>query len=357
MQATLRRVDRCGLFTRARPGQFGVRALAMAACLCLGLAIGSRPALARDTLEDFYVNNDNRCLPRPRLLVTSGTGVDADVFRSPQIQMDAILAVLNYELATNVWDDLDSGFRKPAVYFGSPGIGQLSGLPSGTQVQGALLAILNDPLLTITYTGKQSTLAHTSGAQTLDVNNIIINQEGLHAGGAPLSYYTIAQHVLHEVGHVFQQRNWTYIHEFLSTQSQKEVLPLQLESKLSPTNFSPGQIARMAQYLKAARSIEGKWNSNFGPVTIEYDPSTPFTGDKPVTVSGYWDHENDENNRGRFVGGRYDPVTRRVSDFTWFLGGDSGPGYFQLSCGGQTLRGACGAPWICWRDLSFPKKP
>jgi hypothetical protein len=44
-------------------------------------------------------------------------------------QMPAILAILNYELANSVWPNLPFGLRKPAVYVGSPGIGQVSGLP------------------------------------------------------------------------------------------------------------------------------------------------------------------------------------------------------------------------------------
>jgi len=327
----------------------------MAACLFLGLVVGGRPALARETLEEFYVNHDNRCNPQPVLVVSSDKAGDANVFADAHIEMAAVLAILNYELATNVWPDLDSGFRKPAVYFGSPGIGQLSGLPKAAEVQAAILAILNDPALTLSYTGKQSLLAHTSGAQTLDTSNIIINQEGLYAGGSPLGYYTIAQHVIHELGHVFQQRNWTYLHEFLSTQSQKEVLPLQLESQLPAPNFAPDQVARVAQYLKERRSIAGTWSSNFGDLTLEYDPSTPFTLDKPVQVSGYWYQDNDRSRKGTLVRGSYDALSGKVIGLTYSLEDASGPAYFQLSCGGRTMRGACGAPWLAWRDLSFPK--
>ena len=355
MPATLPKVDRCGPFTRSRSGQFGVRALSISACLCLGLVMGGRPALARETLEAFYVDHDNRCNPHPVLVVSSDKEGDTDVFGDSHIEMAAILAILNYELATSVWPDLDSGFRKPAAYFGSPGIGQLSGLPKAPEVQAAVLAILNDPALTISYTGKQSLLAHTSGAQTLDSYNIIINQEGLYAGGSPLGYYTIAQHVIHELGHVFQQRNWTNIHEFLSTQGQKEVLPLQLESQLPAPNFAPDQVARVAQYLKDRRSIAGKWNSNFGELTLEYDASTPFTLDKPVQVSGYWYQDNDQNRKGTLGHGSYDAISGKVIGFYYSLEGATGPAYFQLSCGGRTMRGACGAPWLCWRDLSFPK--
>jgi len=71
MPATLPKVNRCGWFPLSRPGQFGVRALCMAACLFLGLVMGGRPALARETLEEFYVNHDNRCNPQPVLVVSS----------------------------------------------------------------------------------------------------------------------------------------------------------------------------------------------------------------------------------------------------------------------------------------------
>src|SRR3954471_24580553 len=106
MPAMLPKVNGCGRFTHSRPGQFGIKALSMAAYLCLGLVMGGRPALARETLEDFYVNHDNRCNPQPVLVVSSDKAGDANVFADAHIQMAAVLAILNYELATNVWPDL-----------------------------------------------------------------------------------------------------------------------------------------------------------------------------------------------------------------------------------------------------------
>lgn len=331
--------------------------LAMARAVCLSLSVGLgltltlSPASARETLADYYLNNDNDryCPPRPQLGVTSDYSGDASIFTDPHIQMPAVLAVLNYELATNVWPNLDSGFRKPAVYVGSPGIGQLSGLPSSADVQGAIRAILNDPLLTIKYTGKQSLLAHTSGAQTLDVNDIIINQEGLYAGGAPLPFYTIGRHVIHELGHVFQQRNWTYLHEFLSTQAQKEVLPLQLEAGLAPDNFAPDVIARMAKHLNDARSIAGTWSSDYGDITFYHDP---IVGDKPVQVTGFWQQDTDQ--RGRIDGGTFNPVTRKLDfSYTQEWDGSTGTASFTLTCSGSRMNGYCAGPWNAWRVLKW----
>jgi hypothetical protein len=325
----------------------------MAACLCLGLVIGSRPALARLSLEEFYIDNDRRCKPSPVVLVTSDKAGDANIWKDPRVELPAILAILHYELSTGVWKDLEAGYRKPAVFLGSPGLGQRSGLPDSTQVQTAILEILNDPLLTIAYTGKQSLLAHTSGAQAVDSNNVIFNLEGLHAGGAPLSQYTIAQHIIHELGHVFQQRNWTYIHQATDIFGEKETLPRQLESQLSPAHFAPEEVARVAKYLKDSSSPAGRWSSNFGDVVLEIDPNTPFTGDNRVRVSGYWYQDNDQNRRGELYSGTYDPKTRRIIGGRYLLGNDQGYWWFQLSCGGQTMEGTCGAAWFATRVLSL----
>jgi hypothetical protein len=297
-------------------------------------------------LSDFYLDNEY-CTPQPQLVVTSQQAADASVFTT--LQMPAILAVLNYELATSAWPNLSSGFDAPGLGGSQPG--QLAGLPSTAQVQQAIRAILNDPALTMIYTGKQSTLPESAGAQVIDDHTVLINQEGLYFQGAPLSSYTIAQHVIHELGHVFQQRNWTSAHLLLSTQASKEELPDQLETGLLPDNFAPDQIAQVTKYLTNARSIAGTWSSDYGDITFRHDP---ITGNQPVAVTGSWQQDNDPNMTGYIDSGTYDPITRKLSfSYTQGWDGSTGTASFTLRCGGQRMDGYCQGPWNAWRNLSW----
>jgi hypothetical protein len=325
------------------------RDLCLSASLCLGLLVSLAPISASAALSDYYVDDDHHCFPRPQMVVTSAQAGDANVFTDPQIQMPAVLAVLNYELATTAWPNLSSGFLTPGLGGSQPG--QLPGLPSTADVQQAIRAILNDPALTLNYTGKQSTLPESAGAQVIDDHTILINQEGLYAKGAPLSFYTIGQHIIHELGHVFQQRNWTAAHLFASSPASKEELPDQLEAGLRPDNFAPDQIAHMANYLTRALSIADTWSSNFGDVTLQH---VPIVGNKPVTVTGSWQQDNDPSMIGRIDGGTFSPVTRKLDfSYTQEWDGSTGTASFTLSCGGQYMPGFCNGPWNLWRVLHW----
>ena len=343
-----------GPITRSRARQRAAKALCLSVSLYLGLLVSLPPASARQSLGDFYPSNngyhDRACPPRPQMLDTSGQA--GNVFTDPQIQMPAVLAVLNYELATAAWPNLSSGYLLPGLGGSQPG--QVGGLPSTADVQKAIQAILNDPALTLNYTGAQSVLTDGAGGEVVDDHTIVLNQQGLYAQGAPLSFYAIAQHIIHELGYVFEQRNWTTAHLFASTPAQKEALPLQLANALLPDNFAPDQIARTARYLNNARSIAGTWGSTFGNVTFQH---APITGNQPVTVTGFWLQDNDPGMVGRIDGGVFDPVTQKLDfSYTQEWDGSTGTATFTLSCAGEYMPGFCQGVWNLYRNLNWDQQ-
>lgn len=168
-----------------------------------------------------WYEDGNQYPPNPKMQVEDDRFLDTFI----DLKISEILSALKYELASN----------------------RLSGQSAETQKQ--LLDIINDPALKMIYTGKQSLFAHSSGAQTLDKDTILFNQEGFFQTGAALPAYTIARHIIHEIGHVHQLRyNWGP-----RPGSTKEWFPEELEKGLSPENFSEESISEISGYFKTPK--------------------------------------------------------------------------------------------------------
>lgn len=166
------------------------------------------------TVEEFY---QKETAPQPQL--TTEMARDAKVFQD--LKIPAVLAMLNYDLTNGAWPKLSQTQRKE------------------------LLSILNDPALKIIYTGQQSTLSHSSGGQTIDKTTIKFHQDGFYVQGAPRTPYELAKIILHEVGHVHQER-FNTLPRPLRT---KEWFPEELETQLLPDHFTKEAIDKLAKQL------------------------------------------------------------------------------------------------------------
>lgn len=166
------------------------------------------------TAEEFY---QKETAPQPQL--TTEMARDANVFQD--LKIPAVLAMLNYDLTNGAWPKLSQTQRKE------------------------LLSILNDPALKIIYTGQQSTLSHSSGGQTIDKTTIKFHQDGFYVQGAPRTPYELAKIILHEVGHVHQER-FNTLPRPLRT---KEWFPEELETQLLPEHFTKEAIDKLAKQL------------------------------------------------------------------------------------------------------------
>jgi hypothetical protein len=200
--------------------------------LAIVLVLIGTSLAANATPVEWY---ESRGITPPHPRMRSEMARDKVVFE--RLRIPALLAILRYELSEGRWRDLSRTDRT------------------------RLLQILDDRDLQLVYTGKQSLLAHSSGAQTLGAKLIKINQEGFYKLGAPLSYYQIAQHILHELGHVYQIR-----HNWLPRPGRtKEWFPESLEGQLNPASFSSANMARIAGFLSGKGAgvhygyFGGKW--------------------------------------------------------------------------------------------------
>src|SRR5690349_15484713 len=128
------------------------------------------PAFAQDEIKDYYAHNTG-----PRVNLTTDPGAESSVYN--QLDIRAILGIVKFELAKGTWPELSRGERD------------------------GLLSIIDDPNLKFVYTGKQSTLAHSSGGQTIDKNTVKIHQDGFYVNGAPRSPDQLGKILLHEMGH------------------------------------------------------------------------------------------------------------------------------------------------------------
>jgi len=165
--------------------------------------------------------------PHPNMQVEMSR--DSEIFT--ELNIPAILAILNHELSEGNWQELQSDDRK------------------------RILDILNDPNLVFIYTGKQSVVAHSSGAQTIDKITVKFNQDGWFHLGSPMSYHRIAKHILHELAHVDQERN-NYFGRPLNT---KEWWPDELENMLPEEKFTAEQVTNMADFLSKYSNLQGSW--------------------------------------------------------------------------------------------------
>jgi hypothetical protein len=102
----------------------------------------------------------------------------------------------------------------------------------------------------------------------------------------------------------------------------------------------------------AAAGLVGRWNSNFGPVTLEH---AAITGRDPVAVRGFWQQEPGNTDcpleqplpgcLGRIEPGTFDPVTR-VLEFAYYQDWNDTHGLarFTLSSDGSVLNGTWTQP-------------
>jgi hypothetical protein len=227
---------------------------------------GSAPA--RQSIEDYYADPTKQQPPSPALWVIRDQAGVGDTFT--QLQIPTILAILKYELATSTWSGLSSGFKLPGM---SPfhGPGQIF-IPTDANIQRAIQEILNDPALKLLYTDDQSLLIHSSGAQTLTPDLFLINRGGFYSGQGlgPLPPEQLGKHLIHELGHVFQQRNWNALNpEQLPLIGDKEKLPTQLEAGLPLGNLSKDRVDALTQLLrnKAKETVtqwdwSGQWSTS-----------------------------------------------------------------------------------------------
>ncbi|MBI3926632.1 MAG: hypothetical protein HY319_13910 [Armatimonadetes bacterium] len=179
------------------------------------LALGTQPA-AGNPVIDYY---QTKTLPRAQWSLEEPV---RDAKELGILQIPAIVAILKCELATGNWPKTSLADRKQ------------------------LVAILNDPKMKFVYTGRQSTLAHASGAQAIDKTTCLFHQDGFFLATEPREAHVIARHILHEVGHVHQLR-----HNYLPRPgSTKEWFPEELEAQLSPSNFMPEKVAEVTAFLE-----------------------------------------------------------------------------------------------------------
>ncbi|MFN8443721.1 MAG: vWA domain-containing protein [Caldilineaceae bacterium] len=193
------------------------------------------------TIEEFY---QTETAPQPQL----STEMDRDAKVFQELKVPAILAALKYDLTAGSWPKLSESERKQ------------------------LLSILNDSKLKIIYTGQQSSLAHSSGGQTIDKNTIKFHQDGFYAQGAPRSSYELAKIILHELGHVHQER-YNTLPRPLRT---KEWFPEELETQLLPDHFTAEVIDKLTKQLAGSEPETPdtqSGNSSAQSVVILFDAS------------------------------------------------------------------------------------
>ncbi|MBI1870699.1 MAG: hypothetical protein HYS07_05845 [Chlamydiae bacterium] len=179
-------------------------------CSCLGRA--------DQTIEDFY---EHAKPPAVRLVVKDVPGANPVT----QLELPAVLAILKYELTTGQWPNLSNTKRRE------------------------LISILDDANAQCVITRKQSTWACSAGGQTIDKNKVLLNQDGLYFNGSPRSHFDIAKLLLHELGHLHQER-----YNILWRPGKiKEWFPQDLEKQLSPTNFSPEKVKEVTKLLAQGR--------------------------------------------------------------------------------------------------------
>jgi len=195
--------------------------------LGLILVVGSL-GISQEKAVEWYQNTS---FPLPRPILTAEMERDRNIFS--ELQIPAILALIKFDMAAGSWPKLSAAERQ------------------------ALLDILDDPDLELIFSGKQSLRPASAGGQVLNRNQVQFNQEGFYFSGVPRSPYEIARIILHELGHIHQER-----HNWLPRPGlTKEWFPNSLEAQLEETLFSQEEVARMKSYMeqRAYSDISGTW--------------------------------------------------------------------------------------------------
>jgi len=201
--------------------------------VCLGLIAAGAAAAPVDTgdFKDYY-----ETAQRPRVQLVAEQGRDAGVFA--ELQVPTILAALKYQLDKGTWAKLVRADRQ------------------------RLLDCLNDSNLKFIYTGLQSSMATAAGGQTIDANTVKFNQDGWYSsggGGVARSPFDIAKIIIHELGHVYQER-YNYLPRPGPT---KEWFPNELEEQLPADLFTPEALRDLAKILN--RQTDGPCSDLSGP--------------------------------------------------------------------------------------------
>ena len=162
-------------------------------------AMPCEPVEAQSSAEDWY--RSGKGTP-PRIGIEVEEKVrDANI--PNELHLRQILAQVKYEVSEDKSLDISATTRKQ------------------------LIEILDDPNMRIIYTGRQSSLAHSTGGQAIDKNTIKFHSEGFFRLGAPKPASEISQILLHELGHVWQKR-----HNLFNLPVIQEKWPEQLEVEL-----------------------------------------------------------------------------------------------------------------------------
>jgi len=212
--------------------------------VCLGLIAAGAAAVPVDTedFKDYY-----ETAQRPRVQLVAEQGRDAGVFA--ELRVPTILAAIKYQLDTGTWAKLSRADRK------------------------RLVACLDDPNLKFIYTGKQSSMAMAAGGQVIDANTVKFNQDGWYssgAGGEARGTYDIAKIIIHELGHVYQER-YNYLPRPGPT---KEWFPEELEEQLPADLFTPEALRELAKILNKetdgpCSDISGSWTGVLAVTEIQ----------------------------------------------------------------------------------------
>ncbi|NLI47055.1 MAG: hypothetical protein GX414_08105 [Acidobacteria bacterium] len=212
----------------------GSRCTLLLVCLCL-ITAGAAAAPAPADTEAFKEYYESATPPRVQLVAEQGR--DAGVF--VELQVPTILAALKYQLDKGIWAKLARADRQ------------------------RLVDCLNDSNLRFIYTGLQSSMAMAAGGQTIDANTVKFNQDGWYSsggGGEARSPLAIAKIIIHELGHVYQER-FNYLPRPGPT---KEWFPNELEDQLPADMFTPEALRELAKILTRetdgpCSDISGAW--------------------------------------------------------------------------------------------------
>jgi len=212
--------------------------------------------------------------------------------------------------------------------------------PSGIDLAAARVGVaglLDDPKLNIKWNKTQVALADLSekgrsaAAETLDDHNVQLNEVACRKrlpGGAIVqrSAAEIASTLVHELLHVWGKRNGVGTADGLLGVG----VAYDFEALLPAEPFSPEALAEVG-----AMGIAGKWQSEWGPVTLVVEGG--------ATISGWWDQAADKV--GRITGGTYVTRTRTLTihyyeDWAKL----SGTAILTLKPGGRVLDGTWTQP-------------
>jgi hypothetical protein len=187
------------------------------AILC-AILLGVEAAAAEDPIAEYYKNHP---LPAVKLV-----DVDPEGHPIRDYQIPAVLAVLKYELDTGTWPNLARSDRD------------------------YLISYLDDPNLTIRFTGERTQQMAGTGGQAIDRNTIKITEDGLSSVEGSRGSYAHARTILHELCHIYQKRSIAYGWIF------KERWPEAVEAQLPRGNFDEVTISRVTKGLSGATSAD-----------------------------------------------------------------------------------------------------